>query len=179
MRFTPAPVLAAVLLLHVAACGPSSDGRDAATSGPDQVSSNLRPAVQLEGESVVTYAIADRMLHYGVPGVSVAVLDDGRIAWARGWGVADTETGAPVTSTTLFQAASISKPVAALGAMGLVEEGAVGLDDPVNAHLTDWRLPDNRFTADSAVTLRGILSHTGGLTVWGFPGYRKDRPFAD
>lgn len=179
MRFPLKLALAAFLLLMGAACDPSSDGQDAATPGPDQIAFNLRPAVQLEGEPAVTYTIADRMDHYAVPGLSVAVLDDGEIAWARGWGVSDTETGAPVTSTTLFQAASISKPAAALGAMTLVEEGALGLDDSVNEHLTSWHVPENRFTADSAVTLRGILSHTAGLTVWGFPGYRKDEPFAD
>ncbi len=179
MRSPPTPILVAVLLLHATACDPSADGRGAATPGPDQIASSLRPAVQLEGEPLVTHTITDRLAHYAVPGLSVAVLDDGEIAWARGWGVADTETGAPVTSTTLFQAASISKPVAALGAMSLAEEGILGLDDPVNVHLTSWQVPENRFTADSAVTLRGILSHTAGLTVWGFPGYRKDQPFAD
>ncbi|MEX2470931.1 MAG: serine hydrolase domain-containing protein, partial [Gemmatimonadota bacterium] len=180
MRLRWTHVLGAfLLLLQAAACDPSSDIPRDATPGPDQIASGLRPAVQLEGEPVVTYAMTDRLAHYSVPGVSVAVLDDGEIAWARGWGVSDTETGAPVTSTTLFQAASISKPVAALGAMSLVEEGALELDDPVNEHLTSWRVPENGFTADSAVTLRGILSHTAGLTVWGFPGYRKDQPFAD
>ena len=119
------------------------------------------------------------MAHYNVPGVSVALLDDGEIAWARGWGVADGETGRVVDETTLFQAASISKPVAALTAMTLVYSGRVDLDAPVNDYLTTWRVPDNEFTADSTVTLRGILSHTAGLTVWGFPGYRKDEPFAD
>ena len=78
-----------------------------------------------------------------------------------------------------FQAASISKPVAALTAMTLVEEGVLTLDDPVNEYMVSWRVPDNEFTGDSAVTLRGILTHSAGLTVWGFPGYRKDEPFGD
>lgn len=119
------------------------------------------------------------MARYHVPGVSVAVMDGGEIVWARGWGLADTETGAPVTPETLFQAASISKPVAGLAAMSLVQDGTLALDAPVNRYMTGWHVPDNDFTADSAVTLRGILTHSAGLTVWGFPGYRKDEPFGD
>jgi len=146
--------------------------------GPDELAAGLQPAVQLEGEDPVLLALAERMAHYNVPGVSVAVMDGGEIVWAQGWGVADTKTGAPVTPHTLFQAASISKPVAALAAMALVEEGFLELDGPVNRHLAGWSVPDNGFTADSAVTLRGLLTHTAGTTVWGFPGYRKDQPFA-
>jgi CubicO group peptidase (beta-lactamase class C family) len=117
------------------------------------------------------------MEHHAVPGISVAVLKDGELLWARGWGVADLETGAEVTPETLFQAASMSKPVAALVALGLVEEGLLELDAPANRFLTRWRIPDNEFTADSAVTLRHLMTHSGGTTVWGFPGYRKDQDF--
>lgn len=147
------------------------------TPTPQEIAAGLRPAIQLEGEAPATYTLQERMAEYGVPGVSVALLDGGEVVWAQGWGVADTETGRPVGPTTLFQAASISKPVAALTAMTLVEEGAVELDGPVNEFMISWRVPDNEFTADSVVTLRGLLSHTAGLTVWGFPGYRKDQPF--
>jgi CubicO group peptidase (beta-lactamase class C family) len=119
------------------------------------------------------------MVRYRVPAVSVAVMDGGRVAWARAWGTADVATGAPASPGTLFQAASISKPVAALAALSLVQEGLLELDGPVDAHLTGWRIPENDFTADSAVTLRGLLTHSAGTTVWGFPGYRKDRPFAE
>ncbi len=65
----------------------------------------------------------------------------------------------------------------ALAALSLVEEGRLTLDDPINEYLTTWSVPDNEFTADSAVTLRGLLTHSAGTTVWGFPGYRKDEPF--
>jgi CubicO group peptidase (beta-lactamase class C family) len=170
-------------LWALAACAPRGDDAPGADAGgeppvtPEMVAAGLRPAVQLEGEPPTMYALAERMAHHNVPGVSVAVLDGGEIAWAQGWGTADMETGAPVTPTTLFQAASISKPVTALAAMSLVDEGLVGLDDPVNDHLTNWQVPDNEFTTDSVVTLRRLLTHTAGLTVSGFPGYRKDEPF--
>lgn len=168
------PRLLAVLLLG--ACAPA-DVPDAGPT-PEEVAAGLLPAVVFEGEAPQTFSVEARMAHYNVPGVSVAVLDGGEVAWARGWGAADMETGAPVTPETLFQAASISKPVAALAALGLVEEGTLSLDAPVNEFLTSWKVPDNDFTADSAVTLRGLLTHTAGLTVWGFPGYRKDEAFA-
>jgi len=173
----PALVLALLLLGGCTAAHPP--GAPGTPVGPDELAAGLQPAVQLEGEDPVHMALAERMAHYNVPGVSVAVMEGGEIVWAQGWGVADTKTGAPVTPHTLFQAASMSKPVAALAAMALVEEGLVELDGPVNGHLTGWSVPENGFTADSAVTLRGLLTHTAGLTVWGFPGYRKDRPFAE
>jgi len=167
---------AAAGLVALAACSPEPPPPP---PSPDEIAAGLRPAVQLEGEAPVVFSLEERMAHYNVPGVSVAILDRGAVAWARGWGIADGETGAPVTAETLFQAASISKPVAGLAAMTLVEEGALSLDEPVNRYMTSWRVPDNDFTADSAVTLRGILTHSAGLTVWGFPGYRKDQPFGD
>jgi CubicO group peptidase (beta-lactamase class C family) len=122
--------------------------------------------------------MADRMAEYDVPAVSVAMLHDGAVVWARAWGTADVESGVPAGQGTLFQAASISKPVAALAALSLVDEGKLDLDAPVNDYLTTWKIPDNEFSADSAVTLRHLLTHSAGLTVWGFPGYRKDEDFA-
>ncbi|HSG48572.1 MAG TPA: serine hydrolase domain-containing protein [Longimicrobiales bacterium] len=167
---------AAAGLALLAACSPEPP---APPPSPDEIAAGLRPAVQLEGEEPMVFSLEERMAHYNVPGVSVAVLDGGEVAWARGWGIADLEAGTPVTPETLFQAASISKPVAGLAAMTLVSDGTLALDAPVNEFMTSWRVPDNEFTADSAVTLRGILTHSAGLTVWGFPGYRKDEPFGD
>jgi CubicO group peptidase (beta-lactamase class C family) len=144
-----------------------------------RVETGLLPAVLLEGEEPPFWPIEERMEHYRVPAVSVAVLHGGVVAWAKAYGTADVETGAPATPQTLFQAASISKPVAALAALSLVEDGLLDLDAPVNDYLTSWRVPDNELSADSAVTLRHLLTHSAGLTVWGFPGYRKDQPFSD
>jgi len=100
-----------------------------------------------------------------VPAVSVAVFRDGQIEWARAYGVATT-TG------TLFQAASISKPVAAMAALHMAQFGNFTLDEPINQKLKSWQVPPHEFTAQ--VTLRGILGHTAGLTVSGFPGYAED-----
>jgi CubicO group peptidase (beta-lactamase class C family) len=88
--------------------------------------------------------------------------------------VKDLSTNEPVTTETLFQAGSISKPVAALAALRLVQEGKLSLDEDVNAKLVSWKLPDSEFTREKKVTLRGLLTHSAGLTVHGFPGYAAD-----
>jgi CubicO group peptidase (beta-lactamase class C family) len=143
-----------------------------------RIEEGLSSAIQVQGRAQERFTLQERMEHYNVPGVSVAVLDGGEVAWAKGYGVADVVTGEPVTPLTLFQAASISKPVAAMAALRLVEEGKLDLDAPVNAAIASWQLPDNDFTRNQPVTLRHLLSHTGGLTVHGFPGYENGGPVA-
>jgi CubicO group peptidase (beta-lactamase class C family) len=107
--------------------------------------------------------IAARMREMHVPAVSVAVVVDGKVAWTKAYGTANTET--------LFQAASISKPVAAMAALHMMQHGNFTLDEDVNGKLRAWKVPDNEFTKAHKVTLRGLLSHSAGLTVHGFPGY--------
>ena len=115
--------------------------------------------------------VTAQMARRHIAGLSLAIIQDGKIAVARGYGVTDTTTRAPVTTETLFQAGSISKPVSALGALHLVEAGKLSLDADVNTALTSWKVPANGFTATEKVTLRRLLSHSAGLTVHGFPGY--------
>lgn len=124
----------------------------------------------------VSARIAEAMRKYDVPGASVAVFRNFEIEWARGYGLANVDTKQPVDSLTLFQAASISKPVAALVAMRLVQAGRLDLDKDVNTYLTTWKLPGNELTRATPVTLRQILSHTAGLSVHGFKGYEAGVP---
>jgi CubicO group peptidase (beta-lactamase class C family) len=105
------------------------------------------------------------------PGASIALIEGGRIAWAQGYGVKELGRPEPVTTSTLFQAGSIGKPVAALGALLLVQQGKLALDEDVNAKLTSWRVPQNAFTLVQPVTMRLLLSHRAGVIVPGFPGY--------
>ena len=120
-------------------------------------------------------SLAEHMAALQVPGVSIAVIHDGAIEWARGFGV--TRIGGPaVTPDTLFQAASISKPVSALAVLRLVESGKLNLDTDVNQYLKTWKVPENQFTAKAKVTLRTLLTHTAGMTVRGFPGYAANSP---
>ncbi len=144
-------------------------GQSPAQSRIERVEKGLLPAVLIKGEP--GWTIQDRMKFYKVPGVSVAVIRDFKIDWAKAYGVKDIETNEPVTTETLFQAGSISKPVAAMAALKRVEQGKIALDEDINKKLTTWKLPDNEFTAKKKVTLANLLSHTGGLTVHGFPGY--------
>ena len=113
---------------------------------------------------------------YKIPGFSIAVIDNYKIAWAKAYGVTDVDSKTPVTTKTLFQAGSISKPVAATGALLLVEQGKLSLDEDVNLKLKTWKVPANEYTTTQKVTLRRLMSHTAGLTVHGFPGYDVDAP---
>lgn len=160
------PTLAqANILRTVAQSGaePSTDSRI------KRVEQGLLPAVLIKGEP--SWSIAERMKFYKVPGLSIAVIKDFKIDWARSYGVRDVETKEPVVLETLFQAGSISKSVNAMVAMKKVEQGKISLDEPINNKLVSWKLPDNEFTAKKKVTLRNLLSHTAGTTVHGFPGY--------
>src|SRR5882672_4705329 len=105
----------------------------------------IQSPVLVKGEPASTISLADRMAALHVPGVSIAVIHDGKIEWARGFGV--TRIGGPaVTPDTLFQAASISKPVAALGVLHLAESGKLDLDGDVNQYLKTWKIAANSFT---------------------------------
>jgi len=159
-------LISLVLVCSQVVLGQSPDSRI------ERVEKGLRPAVLIKGEP--GWTIQERMKFYKVPGVSVAVINDFKIQWAKGYGFKDIETKEPVTTDTLFQAGSISKPVAAMAALKKVEQGKISLDANINDKLTTWKIPDNEFTARKKVTLANLLSHTGGLTVHGFPGYAPD-----
>ena len=132
---------------------------------------SVLPRVIVANEKPAAVSLRQRMAELEVPGVSIAVVVDGRLVWARAYGYADREWMIPATTETLFQAASISKPVTAFATLRLVADGKLDLDRNVNDALKSWQLPDNPFTVAEKVTLRRILNHTAGLTVWGFPGY--------
>jgi CubicO group peptidase (beta-lactamase class C family) len=137
-----------------------------------RVEHGLLPPVLIKGDQ--PWSLEERMKHWKVPGLTVAVVKDFKVEWARSYGVTDIDTKEPVTGETLFQAGSISKPVAAMVALKRVQEGKIALDENINNKLQTWKLPDNDFTAKKKVTLANLLSHTGGLTVHGFPGYAVD-----
>jgi len=119
--------------------------------------------------------IRDQMKKHGIPGVSIAVWQNGKIVKVKAYGVTDAGGRNLVTPRTKFQAASISKLVSAVGTMRLVEQGKLDLDRNVNEDLKSWKLPENAFTAKSPVTVRRILSHTAGIAVSGFAGYAKGK----
>lgn len=173
-----APRRAALLLLcgaplPLAAQGAATDSL-APAARVARIERDLRASVQIRGRPIARKTIADRMRELNVPAVSVAVVDGGRVAWARAYGMADVASGRRATTTTMFQAASMSKPVASMAALQLVADGKLTLDGDVNASLKSWQVPASPASGGRAVTLRHLLTHTGGLTVHGFPGYAAD-----
>jgi len=158
-----AAVLAASLASLVTA-GDSTDRRIR------RVTQEMPPRVLVRGESHAVTSLAVRMAELRVPAVSIAVIHKGRIEWARGFGVARWD-GPPVTDRTLFQAASISKPVFALGVLRLADTGRVNLEANVNDYLTSWKVQDIPLTRQTPVTLRALLSHSAGINGQGFRGY--------
>ncbi len=111
-----------------------------------------------------------------IPGLSLAVFADGKIVWAKGFGVTEAGGSTPVTTQTLFQAGSVSKPVSAAAALKLSEAGAFSLDADVNDRLKSWKVPENDFTRTEKVSVRRLLTHTAGMTIHGFPGYAVHTP---
>lgn len=142
----------------------------------ESVEHGLGPCWAVRGQERPRWGLVERMAHYGVPGVSVAVIDRGELAWARGYGTVAIGSTDAVTAATRFQAASISKPVAALGALRLVERGHLSLDADIVPLLRRWRLPPSPYTRGRPVTLRGLLTHSAGLGVHGYPGYPAGAP---
>ena len=161
-------VAVVVLTLTLPACS------DLGSDPISRVESGLLPLVVTKDQLGIKSDIRQRMRYYDVPGVSVAGFEKGRIVWAKGYGIARPDENVPVTEATLFQAASISKSVTAVGALRLVQDGALDLDEAVNESLISWQIPRNQFTEDRDVTVRALLNHTAGITVHGFPGYSID-----
>jgi CubicO group peptidase (beta-lactamase class C family) len=158
---------------------PLAHAQNALVSAPDieqriqHVTTGLTGGVVIKGNEHATQTLANRMAELRVPGVSIAVIHQGKIEWARGFGVRSLG-GPPVTADTMFQAASISKPLAAMAALRMLQEGKLSLDADVNSYLTSWKFPADPVAMGKPITLRELLTHTAGTTVHGFPGYATD-----
>ena len=164
-----------VVVSTVVLLGQTFSAAAASTPAPPAFEDNLRRAVTVQGHERERFKLADRMSHYGVPGLSVAIVDHCRIVDARGFGRA-AQDGSLVTARTLFQAASMSKPLTAVAALRLVEQGKLRLDTGIRSLLHNWALPRNERAGDTPVTLRELLGHTAGTNVEGFGGYLPGSP---
>lgn len=175
-------LLALAWLVPMADAEPLPDRSGTTAGGDDRLARRIAPVenglppIPVEGEPSER-SLAEWMEALAVPGLGVAVIDDYRIAWAKGYGVAEAGGSEPVTAGTLFQAASIAKPVTALAVLREVERGSFGLDTDVNQLLRSWKLPESGIAAGEKVTLRHLLAHTAGITPGGFFGYAADEPW--
>src|SRR5579859_1891559 len=136
-----------------------------------EVETHLGTGIQITGHP--WYTLQERMAYYHVHGVSIAVVHNHRIEWARGYGWADTAEKRPVTVHTLFQAASISKSLNAVGLLRLTQEKKIDLYADINTYLRSWKFPYDSLSHGKTISVANLLSHTGGLTVHGFPGYER------
>lgn len=139
----------------------------------------LLPAVLFDNRPTPEWTLPARMARHHVPGVSIALIEDGRIAWAQGYGTIRSDSGTAVNTTTRFQAASLAKLMTAVAALRLVDQGDLQLDQDVERKLVSWKIPANPFTANSPVTLRRLLAHRAGTTVRGFRGYGEGEALPD
>lgn len=137
-----------------------------------QFESGLKPRYGAANEPAVNWRLAERMDFYKVPSLSIAVAIDGKLAWAKAYGETVKGSGERADNNTLFQVASLSKPVASLAALKLVAANKLDLDSPVNQYLKTWQIPTNEFTRKTPVTLRHLLSHRAGTNIHGFKGYQ-------
>ena len=140
-----------------------------------QINAGLVPPVLVRNESPARTPLAVRMKELNVSAVSIAVIRNGKLEWADGFGARD-EKGSPVTVDTLFQAGSVSKGLTTMAVMRLVQDRTLDLDADVNQYLKSWKIPQSPFTAQSPVTLRRLLSHSAGVTQSGFGGYEAGEP---
>jgi len=137
----------------------------------DQVENNLTRWGQTQ--DTPCWTLRDRMAHYNIQGLSIAVINDYRIEWAKGYGWADSSEHRLVTPQTLFQAASLSKSLHGVAVFKLVQEKKLDLNTDINQYLTSWQFPYDSITKNKIITIANLLCHTAGLTIDGFPGYSK------
>jgi CubicO group peptidase (beta-lactamase class C family) len=137
-----------------------------------KVENNLAGWVQI-GDMPTKWTLEERMKFYHANGVSIAVIKNYKVEWAKGYGWADSAEQRPVTTTTLFQAGSISKSLNAIGVLKLAQEGKLDIYSDINNYLRTWKFPYDSLSKGKKITIANLLSHTAGLTVHGFPGYEK------
>ena len=154
--------LTCIAALSLAAQLRNAPSGDVTAQHKDLVEHNLRYLVHIVGHPDPGMSLTQRMAYYHVPGMSIAVIDHGRVEWTAGYGVKRLD-GPPVTPDTLFNAASMTKPITAIAVLRLVQEGKINLDAPVNSYLKSWKLPENQYTIHRQVTVRELLNHTSGI----------------
>lgn len=168
-------LLICILFLH--SCTDSNDKKAGIDKEIREIENGLTESIIIENDSAKNYSIEERMEYWNVPGISIAIVRNEKLRWAKGYGKANIQKGTKVDVNTFFQAGSISKPISALAILKMTEDGSVNLETNVNSYLKNWKIEDNKFTQDKKVTLEKLLSHTAGTNVWGFDGYEQSDTF--
>lgn len=143
-------------------------------SGDRPGGSIIEGALGSELETKLEPLIKDVIEAYGLPGLAIGVVNDGKIVYARGFGYKNVNTLEPVTATTFFHMASISKPFVATAIMQLVEQGKIDLEAPVTTYLPYFKLDDERY---KEITIQQMLSHVSGMPD--VMDYEWDNPVYD
>jgi len=160
-------VFSFVVIIRFTACAQPAD----TAAKIKQVESSLAANRMAEGDG--PYTIKDRMAFYHIKGVSVAVIHNYKIEWAKGYGWADDSLKIPVTVQTLFQAGSISKSLNSMGVLKLAQDKKIDLYTDINTYLQSWKFPYDSLSKGKKITVANLLSHSAGLTVHGFGGYER------
>ena len=174
INFFPALLFLASVLMQ--GCGQAGKSPSDVQSRIGQVEEGLAGMLRVEGEDEVRWTIEERMAHYKVPGLSMAVVKDYQLDWAKGYGEADVSEHRKVTEETVFQAASISKSLNAVGLLKLAQDGKIDLNSDINTYLGEWKFPYDDASKGKKISVANLLSHTAGLSVHGFRGYGPYEP---
>ncbi len=147
---------------------------DSSSTSQHSILNNLRKQVQFLNTDNTTFSLEQRMKALNINAVSIAVIKNNKIDWSSTYGVTMASSPAIANCNTVFQAASISKPIAMMGALRMAEKGIIDLDKNIQSYLTDFQLPQGKQTSDNPVTFRNILNHTSGINPSGYWGYGHD-----
>ncbi len=172
--FIKRAILLFVILIIYVQCSQNSKYSEAVEQKIKQVEKNLSGWVRTQEKE--TWNLEERMKLYNINGLCIAVVNDFRTEWVKGYGWADVSEKRPVTDKTLFQAASISKSLNGIGVLKLVQDKKVDLNTDINKYLVTWKFPYDEKSNNKLITVAALLSHTAGLTIHGFPGYATDEP---
>jgi CubicO group peptidase (beta-lactamase class C family) len=141
-----------------------------------QLETEIRGQVKFLGESETFNSIASEMSAYKIPALSLTVIHQGEIEWAKIYANADFPEEQDLDCSSIFQAASLSKPVTFLAALRMHAAGEIDLDENIQNYLEDYVIPEGKQTPEHPITFRNIFAHTSGITPGGYQGYAKDLP---
>lgn len=139
-----------------------------------QLENGIRGKVKFINEAETLNSISDKMSEYAIPAMSLAVMQEGQIEWSETYQHAEVAGNQRLDCTSLFQAASLSKPVTCMAAVRMHAAGEIDLDKNIKDYLKSFQLPQGKQTVANPVTFRNIFSHTSGINAGGYQGYNRD-----